>query len=319
MDKNFSGQPTDELGRIRVATEKSDLRWKRAKRGFFAVMTIWGTAFYFSMVGNVQGWWVSSKAIVAPVVHIEGSIDPGADKIVTSIKSAFSIENAPAIVLYIDSPGGSPAEAERINHVIDSKKRETGKKVYAVCGNLCASAGYMIALHADEVFAGRYSLVGSIGAILNTWNFSEAINRFGVQHRAYASGKSKAMLSPYAPVKREDETKAQDLVTSMGKIFAAEVTLRRGQRLANDIDLFTGEVWSGEDAKRYGLVDGIATLDEVLTMKFGTDTKIEEFTPSRNAISFLQSTMEPLIKGVVTELLNQTAFPSQENHYIGTR
>lgn len=302
----------EDLMKARVASEKSELRWKRAKRAFFGAMAVWGAGVYFFMVGHNWGWWDSSEDKVAPVVRIEGGIGAGsengsADAVIGHLKTAFKDKKAAAVVLYIDSPGGSPAEAERINRVIDEQKAETGKPIYAVCGNLCASAGYMIAMHADEVYAGRYSLVGSIGAILSTWNFSEAINKFGVQHHAYASGKLKAMLNPYIPVKSEDSAKAQALVAGMGKVFSAEVEQRRGNKLAKGANLFTGEVWNGEDAKGYGLVDGIATLDEVIQQKFGKDVKTKDINKSSQKIPFLQTAIDSFAKRLVAAATDQAA------------
>lgn len=301
------------LTKTRVASEISDLRWKRAKRTFLGLTAICATAGYIAVAGYTQNWWTPSSSVVAPVVRIEGAIMPGsdsgsADAIIRAIKIAFDDKKAAGgIILYIDSPGGSPAEAERINGVIEAQKKETGKKVYAVCGNLCASAGYMIAIHADEVYAGRYSLVGSIGAILSTWNFSEAIGKFGVQHHSYASGKLKSMLDPYHAVKPEDSVKAQSLVSGMGKVFAAEVETFRGAKLSKGVDLFTGEVWTGEEAKTNGLIDGVATLDDVVLTKFGKDAKASELNKPGKKFPFMQTAADALVTSLSAAVTQYTA------------
>lgn len=304
------GDDIKALTKLRLESARSELRWQRGKRGFLALMTIWGTGFYFYLIGDANGLW-SDTAAAVPIVRIEGGIAPGADfgsadTVISSLKTAFDNKDAPGVVIYIDSPGGSPAEAERINHIIDTKKKETGKKVYAVCGNLCASAGYMIAMHADEVYAGRYSLVGSIGAIMSSWNFSDTIGKFGAQHYAYASGKHKAMLNPYIPVKEEDRQKAQSLVSAMGGEFADEVKRLRGKKLAQNVDLFTGEVWGGEDAKQHGLIDGVASLNEVITTKFGKEAKTLELNKTSKGFSFLNTATDSLTKSVAAAIVNNS-------------
>lgn len=283
----------DELLRLQIKSERSDLRWRRSKRIFFAAITAWslGTVLVLPNL-NIGG----SQKAHAPVVRIEGGIAGdnskiNADSVIKTLRSAFADEKATAVILYIDSPGGSPAEAERINNFIQQQKTETKKPVYAVCANMCASAGYMIAMQADQVYASKYSLVGSIGAVLSSWNFSEAINKFGVQHNAYASGKLKAMLNPYSPVKPEDEEKAQVLVEGMGKIFAKEVVEQRKDKLTTTVDLFTGEVWDGTQAKSLGLVDKIGTLDDVVRENFPSDVVVQELSrPGRGRLLFNTAT-----------------------------
>jgi len=165
----------------------------------------------------------------------------------------------------------------------------------------------MIAMHADEIYAGRYSLVGSIGAILSTWNFADAINKLGVQHHAYASGKLKSMLNPYIPLKKDDETKVQSLVSGMGKVFAEEVIQRRGKKLATNVNHFTGEVWSGQDAKNIGLIDEIGTLDEVISKKFGKDVNAKEFNKKRRELSFFKTSVDLFFEWMVSAVTDKSS------------
>lgn len=299
---------SDELERLQLASAKSDLRWKRVKRTFLGGMTLWGTAFYFVMVGKGFDLWGDVDKKVAPVVKLVGEISAGsdtagADVVIANLKKAFEESKAESVVLYIDTPGGSPSEAERISNYIAEQKHKTGKPIYAVCGNMCASAGYMIAIHTDEIHAGRYSLVGSIGAVLNSWNFSQAIEKFGLQHNAYASGKLKAMLSPYSPVKKEDQEKAQMLVNGMGLTFANDVRTSRAGKLTKTTDVFTGEIWDGNNAKGLGLIDDISTIDEVITEKFGDDVKVMELGKGKKKITFMDSILDSAAKAFVSHII----------------
>ncbi len=306
--KSKTPQPanSEDLLRIQIAAEKSDLRWKRGKRLLMAGFVVWGLVGMW-MAGDLMPG--KNKSHV-PVVRIEGGIAGdntriNADSVNKLLAKAFADEAAKGVLLYIDSPGGSPAEAERIGNFITRKKQETGKPLYAVCANMCASAAYMIAMHGDEIYASKYSLVGSIGAILSSWNFSEAIAKVGVQHNAYASGKLKAMLNPYAPVKPEDAEKAQILVSGMGKIFASQVQEMRKGKLTGEVDLFTGEVWDGNEAKALGLVDVIGTLDDAVRDKFPIDAAVVDMGRSGGGFRLLRGAAEAISQGIQSSLMSQ--------------
>ncbi|QXP89464.1 S49 family peptidase [Methylococcus capsulatus] len=206
------------------------------------------------------------------VVRIEGEIEghglASAERLVPVLREAFA-SRAQGVILAIDSPGGQPLESERIVAVIDEEKANTKKPVHAVIGNLGASAAYMIALHADRIVAGRYSLVGSIGAVIAAWDFHEILDRLGVRQRVFASGPRKNMLNPFTPMSGEDARRAQDLVDRMGAEFVREFQERREGRLKPGVNYATGEVWAGEDALALGLIDGIGTLETVLRDEFG--------------------------------------------------
>ena len=297
-----------DLVQLKVKNEKSELRWNRFKRSCFGLILTLGVIGSASKMISYDG----DKTKI-PVVRLEGGIAGDASKgsadfIIAKLRTAFDMKNTEGVILYIDSPGGSPAEAERISRFIDRKKSETKKSLYVVCGNVCASAGYMIAAHADEIYAGKYSLVGSIGAILSSWNFSEAIEKFGIQHNAYASGKLKAMLNPFAPYKQDDAVKAQALVNGMGEIFASEVQERRGQKLSADVDLFTGEVWDGKDAKIYGLIDAVGTLDDVAKDKFPDGAVVVEINKAGKGFQVLQSATDMMARSIASALVEASTF-----------
>ena len=214
----------------------------------------------------------------------ESSPTASANAVIPALSKAFGKPNVKAVVIAIDSTGGRPAEAERIYNYIDTKRKETGKPVYSVIGNTGASAAYMIAVHTDKIIAGKYSIVGSIGAILATWNVHKIVERFDVQHKVYASGGLKGMLDPFSPSTPEADAKAQEMVSLMGKRFAQEVTELRKDKLAKGVDFFTGEAWDGEQAKALGLIDEVNTLDAMVkqTFKLG----YHDFGPSKDRGGF---------------------------------
>jgi protease-4 len=285
--------------------------WLLLKRFVFALMFLIGLFYYFALQLQIHGWrLVPSKPLVG-VIRIQGSIMSNsiasADKVIPVLKRAFKTDNVEAIVLSIDSPGGAPVEAERINYMIDELKVKYKKPVYAVIENVGASAAYMIALHADQIYAGRYSMVGSIGAIMSAWDLHKALAKFDIYQRVYASGELKAMLNPFIPPTQAADEKAQSIVTVMGQRFEDELHERRGKFLQANMKYDTGEIWDGVAAKRLGLIDDLGTIESI-TLKY-PDAKLFDFGPRNSGMGifaasigdWLQSIMTSAFRSVVTE------------------
>lgn len=195
-------------------------------------------------------------------------------------------------------------QAERIYTAIDSWRKSHPKPVIAVINNLGASAAYMVALHCDEIYAGKYSLVGSIGAVLSGWDFHKALERVDVGQRVYASGNLKAMLNPYLPMSPEADNKAKDLVAKMGQQFRLELETERKGKLASGVDFGSGEIWGGIEAQKLGLIDGVSTLDQVVKSRW-PDLKIHGFGPG-NANGL------PLIGTSVGQMLRELGLSSPD-------
>jgi protease IV len=255
---------------------RSDRRWRTIRRSLLVSGVVGGSLAYAMFYATALGYKVMPSANVVGVVRIEGEIARGtlasADRVIPVLRSAFEAAKVRAVVLAIDSPGGAPVEAERIYRAIEAFRQAHPKPVLAVIQNIGASAAYMIALHTDRIYAARYSMVGSVGAVLSSWDFSRALERVHVSQRVYASGELKAMLNPFLPATPAAERKAKELVRGMGESFRSEVAASRGKRLLKDVDYATGEVWSGTEAMKIGLVDEIGTLDEVVAQRYGLRT-----------------------------------------------
>lgn len=200
------------------------------------------------------------------VVDIEGPIGKGtvasASALIPVLHTAFENDRVKVVVLEINSPGGSPAEAERIFSEIARLKAQHPKPVIAVIDELGASAAYMIAMHTDKIVAGRYSLVGSIGAILTGWDVHGLADRFEVKQQVYASGPLKDVLNPMRSPTDGEKQVLQALVDRAGSTFIQDVKDQRGKKLKR-LDIFTGQVWNGSDALAIGLIDELGTLESV--------------------------------------------------------
>jgi len=178
------------------------------------------------------------------------------------------------------------------------------KPIVAVINNIGASAAYMIALHADKIIVGKYSIVGSIGAIMAPWQFDRAIAKVEVRQKVYASGKLKEFLNPFTPVTPEVDAKAQQIVDQLGGAFLQEVLEKRGARLKRSVNVATGEVWPGPEAKAIGLADEIGTLDEYVTKAWG-GLKPYDFGPSPQGLQLFGRTIQDVLVGAVQRLAVQ--------------
>jgi signal peptide peptidase SppA len=174
---------------------------------------------------------------------------------------AFGYDRLRAVVLLINSPGGSPAQsalvADRIRGLADLKH----VPVLAFCEDVAASGGYWLACAADEIVAHPTSLVGSIGVVSQGFGLHGLLERFGVERRLYTAGANKSRLDPFLPEREDDVVWLRSMQTELHGMFRDWVCSRRGDRLVTgQQDLFTGEVWSGRRALELGLVDRLGTM-----------------------------------------------------------
>ena len=201
----------------------------------------------------------------AAVVNIEGpigAIDSAKGAAINAaLKTAFEDPKAKRIVLRINSPGGTPYDSESVIDAMRVYRIKNPKPVDSVIEGIGASAAYMIAVHTDKIYAGRYTLTGSVGAMMGTWNFHKLTDKYEVENQTFVSGKLKDMLNPYRPTRNDEKGKVQDLVDTLANTFADEVIKARGNKLKLTKEaLQTGEVWVGSDALKLGLIDEIGTL-----------------------------------------------------------
>lgn len=201
------------------------------------------------------------------VIDIQGEIaadaEASAENVVASLHSAFEDEGAQAVVLLINSPGGSPVQAGIINDEITRLKTLHQKRVYAVVEETCASAAYYIAAAADDIYVDKASLVGSIGVLMDGFGFTGLMDKLGVERRLMTAGENKAMLDPFSPQDDAQKAYIQSMLGEIHNQFIAVVRQGRGERLKETPDTFSGLVWSGQQAVQMGMADGLGNLDYV--------------------------------------------------------
>ena len=202
------------------------------------------------------------------------------------IEKAFSLKKAKAVAITINSPGGSPVQSHLIYSFIREQAKKNKMKVLVFAEDVAASGGYLIACAGDEIYANSSSIIGSIGVIYSSFGFTELIKKIGVERRVHTAGKNKSSLDPLKDEKKEDIERLKNIQLDLHKDFIDVVEESRGSKLKKDqIELFSGEFWSGNKAKELGLVDGIGNANQILKEKFGEDVVIKKFEKSKGWLS----------------------------------
>jgi len=257
----------DTLERLAFATlaeQRASRRWRIFFR--FAWLSLVGALLWTGMQkGGVTGTNPSQPhtAVVAIKGEIADGADASAEWVVTALRAAFEDEGSQAVVLQINSPGGSPVQAGIINDEIRRLKAKHKKPVYAVVEESCASAAYYIAVAADAIYVDKASIVGSIGVLMDGFGFTGLMDKLGVERRLMTAGVNKGFLDPFSPQTKNQRTHAQTLLDQIHQQFIQVVREGRGKRLKETPELFSGLFWSGEQAVDLGLADGLGNLDYV--------------------------------------------------------
>jgi len=221
------------------------------------------------------------------MVELKGIIAPGkeasADNIIEGLRDAFEAENSAGVILRINSPGGSPVQSGYINDEIKRlRKKYPDKHLYAVLSDICASGAYYVASAADEIYADKASIVGSIGVRMDSFGFVDAINKLGIERRLITAGEHKGFLDPFQPVKPQDVEQVKGMLDDIHQQFIDVVKAGRGDKLKTDTpDLFSGYVWTGEQSIDIGLVDKLGSSDYVAREIIGAETVVD-YTPEED-------------------------------------
>ena len=216
------------------------------------------------------------------LVELQGVIEPtgkaSAELINKGLRKAFKDKHTKAVVLRINSPGGTPVQASLINkEILRLRKKHKDTPLYVVVEDMCASGGYYVAAAADKIFVNESSVVGSIGVLMNGFGFTGAMEKLGIERRLLTAGEHKGVLDPFSPLKADDKVFAHELLNKIHGEFIDAVKAGRGERLSDDKDLFSGLFWTGRRAIELGLADQIGDLGYVAREVVGTE-KVVDFT-----------------------------------------
>lgn len=220
------------------------------------------------------------------VVEVDGVIAPGmpanADDLNEALTDAFTNPQAKAIVLAINSPGGSPVQSGQVYRTIAALKAKHHKKVHAVISDIGASGAYFIAAAADDIYADPASIVGSIGVISQSLGVEGLMDKLGIQGRTFKAGKYKDFLNPTKPLEPFEVAHMDSVLDDVHQQFIDAVKQGRGDRLVNpeENQLFTGLFWSGRQAKKLGLIDGLGSVRELVDAEYGSEMETVIYSPA---------------------------------------
>ena len=303
---NAESEVLKDIVLAHLKENRSGRRWKIFFRLLFA---LYATAFLVLMFKDVTPDAGAEKKHVA-VVDVRGEIaadsrqGASAEHLIKGLRAAYEAEHAVAVMLRINSPGGSPVQSAQVHReIMRLKAKHPGVPLYAVAEDLTASGAYYIAAAADEIYADPSSLVGSVGVIMGGFGFSGAMEKLGVERRVYTAGKHKAFMDPYSEENPETIEHARTLLSSIHKEFIDAVRAGRGDRVkGSNEDVFNGLIWTGVQAKEIGLIDGFGSVREVAQDKFKID-KLVSYSYTPNPLERLADRISASFAGEVATAL----------------
>jgi len=288
----------------------SNLNEQRRKRrwGIFFRVLFFGYIFFLTFI-YFQGQHKVSKTSTPKKEHVAqvdllGSIMFGqlasAENLNYALDAAFSAPNAKGLIIRINSSGGSPVQSKIIYDKITSLKAKYPKvSVYAVIEDIGTSAAYHVACAADYIYASEASLVGSIGVMLDSFGFVDALDKLGVERRLFTAGTNKAFLDPFKPIDREQKEYINSQLKAVHKSFIRDVKAGRGNKLQDDGDIYSGLFWVGSRAKELGLIDAIGDTELVRKKVIGVDSVIN-YSRNKTFIELFTDRIANFVHRIVT-------------------
>ena len=275
----------------REAIEKlllADVRERRAARRWRIVRSLLWMLLFGALIWLLFSDALPTSTPATPhtaMVAIKGEIadeaEASAEFVVAAMKSAFEDSGSQAVVLLINSPGGSPVQAGLISDEIHRLRALHKKPVYAVVEETAASAAYYIASAADKIYVDKASIVGSIGVLINGFGFVDTLDKLGIERRLLTAGENKGFLDPFSPQSEAHKQHAQTMLEQIHRQFIDVVKKGRGERLKETPEMFSGLFWTGEQSVALGLADDFGSLDSVARDVVKAE-KLVDYTNKKN-------------------------------------
>ena len=261
--ENWARETLEKLAFANLKEQRSDRRWKLGLRLAWMAIVVFVLWQIFSFGSPATSPSFPHTALVTIVGEISSDTEASAENVMSSMRTALEDPGSRALVLLINSPGGSPVQAGLINDEITRLRALHNKPIYAVVEESCASAAYYIAAATDQIFVDKASLVGSIGVLMDGFGFTGLMDKLGVERRLMTAGENKGFLDPFSPQTAPQRVHAQAMLDQIHKQFIDVVKKGRGDRLKDSPGLFSGLFWSGQQAVDLGLADSLGSVDGV--------------------------------------------------------
>ncbi|HOV19228.1 S49 family peptidase [Ottowia sp.] len=283
---HWEREAIEKLLMAEVRERRAARRWRMLRSLLWMVLV--GGLIWVMLWGNQ---WPGGASVSGPhtaMVSIRGEIadrgEASAELILPAMRSALEDPGSKALVLLINSPGGSPVQAGLINDEIRRLRKLYDKPIYAVVEETCASAAYYIASAADDIYVNKASIVGSIGVLMDGFGFVGTMDKLGVERRLLTAGANKGFLDPFSPQSDTQKQFAQTMLNQIHQQFIDVVKQGRGDRLKATPETFSGLFWTGEQAIGMGLADGTGSLDSVAR----DVVKAEKLVDYTNKVNFAE-------------------------------
>ncbi|MDC8759344.1 S49 family peptidase [Janthinobacterium sp. hw3] len=265
-DGHWEREVLEKLVFATLQEQRAHRRWGIFFKLFSLLIVLFGLWAYFDF--SIGGSDMETLGRHTALIDIDGAIEAegggSAAVVIPALNKAFSDAGSVAVVLHINSPGGSPVQAGMIvDEIVRLRKGYPAKPLYVVVDEMCASGGYYIAAGADKIYVNKASVVGSIGVLMDGFGFAGVMEKVGVERRLLTAGDNKGFMDPFTPLSEKHKAYAQSMLNEIHQQFIQVVRTGRGKRLKETPEMFSGLFWSGAKAVEMGLADGFGTVDTV--------------------------------------------------------
>jgi protease-4 len=262
---NWEREVLEKLVFATLKEQRANRRWSIFFKVFVLVIVFFAIASYFDIH---LGGDAESLGRHTALIEIEGNIESegsgAASVVIPALNKAFADAGSVAVVLHINSPGGSPVQAGMIvDEIHRLRKGYPNKPLYVVVDEICASGGYYIAAAADRIYVNKASIIGSIGVLMDGFGFTGTMEKLGVERRLLTAGENKGFLDPFSPQSEKHKQHAQVMLKEIHQQFIDVVRTGRGKRLHETPEMFSGLFWTGARAIDMGLADDLGSVDSV--------------------------------------------------------
>jgi len=308
---NWERETLEKLVFSTIKERRAARRWSIFFRLAFLLVLIIGLWTYLGLsFGSDDENLGRHTALIEINGEIEAEGSGSADNVIPSLNKAFADAGSAAVVMRIDSPGGSPVQAGIIvDEILRLKKGYPDKPLYVVVDEICASGGYYIAAAADKIYVNKASIVGSVGVLMDSFGFTGTMEKLGVERRLMTAGANKGFLDPFSPQSEKHREHAQEMLNEIHQQFISVVRAGRGARLKETPETFSGLYWTGAKAVDMGLADGFGTVDtvarDIVKAEDIVDYTAHEGLPERVLKKFGASVGEGAVKTMSHTVLPQ--------------
>jgi len=295
-----------QLSADMLTEQRSRRRWNIGLRLAWLALVAF---IVYSLSQHANGLHTPQPGPHTALVEVRGEIAAdtlaSADNLTGALRDAFADSNSQAVVLRLNSPGGSPVQAGLVHDEILRLKALHKKKAYAVVEESAASGAYYIAVAADEIYVDKASIVGSIGVLMDGFGFTGTMDKLGVERRLITAGENKGFLDPFSPMSAGQRAYAEQMLAQIHQQFVTVVKQGRGARLKETPETFSGLFWTGQEAVQQGLADHLGSLDYVAREVIKAENVID-YTPQENVAERLAKRFGAAMGGGAVKALRST-------------